>query len=125
MLPPVGAAVGPKTAPSSRRSINSMGCHQVPVEGGKPVPVTKLNREAGEYTHRWPQVLPGGTVLFLATAAYGSFEYADIAILSLKDHQRKSVLQPAGMYARYVPSGQLIYVTKGALCAMTFDLDRL
>jgi Tol biopolymer transport system component/predicted Ser/Thr protein kinase len=101
------------------------GLSQVPVEGGKPVPVTKLNREAGEYTHRWPQVLPGGTVLFIATAAYGNFEYADIAIMSLKDHQRKSVLQHAGMYARYLPSGHLIYVTKGALFAMTFDLDRL
>ena len=31
---------------------------QVPPEGGSAVAITRLNLEAGESTHRWPQVLP-------------------------------------------------------------------
>ena len=36
------------------------GLFQIHAEGGKAVPLTKVNLEAGETTHRWPQVLPGG-----------------------------------------------------------------
>src|SRR5207244_347673 len=31
----------------------------------------------------------------------------------------------AGMYPRYVPSGHLVYVTKGKLFAVPFNMDRL
>jgi serine/threonine-protein kinase len=102
------------------------GLSQVQQDGGKAVPVTQLNREAGESTHRWPQVLPGGkAVLFSSATVFGHFENADITILTLKDRRRKTVLQHAGMYSRYLPSGHLIYVTKGAILAVPFDLDRL
>jgi serine/threonine-protein kinase len=36
------------------------GLSQFPAEGGKPVSITQLRSDTGEYTHRWPQVLPGG-----------------------------------------------------------------
>jgi serine/threonine-protein kinase len=102
------------------------GLSQVPPEGGKAVSVTNLNLEAGETTHRWPQVLPGGkAVLFNASTAYGNYSEAAIAVVSLKDHRTKTVLEHAGMYPRYLPSGHLIYVTKGTLFAVPFDLDRL
>src|SRR5262249_13896553 len=98
----------------------------IPQDGGKVVPLTRLNREAGETTERWPQVLPGGkAVVFIGSNAYGHFEDADIMILTLSDHKRKTLLQHAGMYARYLPSGHLIYAIKGTLFAVPFDLDRL
>ena len=37
----------------------------------------------------------------------------------------ETILQRAGLYARYVPSGHIIYVTKGTLFAVPFDLARL
>jgi serine/threonine-protein kinase len=100
------------------------GLSQVPVEGGKPIPITTL--EHAESTHRWPHILPGGgAVLFSASVAYGNYDQADIAVLSLKDRKRKTLLPQAGMYPRYLPGGYLMYVTKGSLVAVPFDLDRL
>ncbi len=97
---------------------------QVPPEGGKAVSVT--NFSLGETSHRWPQVLPGGkAVLFNTSIRFGNFDEAEIAVVSLKDHRRKTVLGYAGMYPRYLPGGHLVYVTKGTLFAIPFDLERL
>jgi serine/threonine-protein kinase len=102
------------------------GLSLVAPEGGRAVALTKLDSEVGENTHRWPQVLPGGKgVLFIASIAYGHYDDANIAVVSLKDRRIKTLLQHAGMYARYLPSGHLVYVTKGTLFAAPFDLDRL
>lgn len=63
--------------------------------------------------------------MFVASAAYSNFDDATIAVVSLKDHRRKTLLEHAGMHARYLPGGHLVYVTKGTLFAVPFDLDRL
>jgi serine/threonine-protein kinase len=102
------------------------GLRQVPSQGGDAVALTELNLEVGETTHRWPQVLPGGkAILFVASIAYGHYDDAGVAMVSLKNRQTKTLLAHAGMYPRYVPSGHLLYVTKGTLFAATFDLDSL
>jgi eukaryotic-like serine/threonine-protein kinase len=64
-------------------------------------------------------------VLFTSSIRYGNFDEAEIVVVSLKDHRRKTLLKHAGMYPRYLPSGHLIYVTKGTLFAVPFDLDQL
>jgi serine/threonine-protein kinase len=100
------------------------GLSQVPAEGGKPVPVTDLS--PGEQTHRWPQVLPGAhAVLFTASSNYGNFDEAAVAVVSLNDHRKKTLLEHGGMYPRYLQSGHLVYVTKGTLFSVPFDLERL
>jgi serine/threonine-protein kinase len=44
------------------------GLVRVSAEGGDPEVLTKLDEEAGEVSHRWPQVLPGGkAVLYTAS----------------------------------------------------------
>ena len=97
---------------------------QVAHEGGKVVPLTELG--PGEVSHRWPQVLPGGnSVLFTTSLEYANFDGAGIAVVSLKDHRKKIVLEHGGMYPRYLPSGHLVYVTRGMLFAVPFDLDGL
>ena len=40
-------------------------------------------------------------------------------------HTEKIVLERAGLYPRYVPSGHLLYVRKGTLFAVPFDPVRL
>src|SRR5436853_873030 len=53
------------------------GLWRVPSSGGSCVPLTKLN--SGEYTHRWPQVLPGSqAVLFTASNQVGNYDEANI-----------------------------------------------
>jgi len=102
------------------------GLWNVPPEGGKPVPLTQLNLESGEVSHRWPQILPGGkAVLFTLGTEVGYYEDADIAVVLLKDRSTKTLLQHAGAFARYLPSGHLAYVSKGTIFAVPFDSGRL
>jgi serine/threonine protein kinase/Tol biopolymer transport system component len=100
------------------------GLFRIPSAGGPPTPVTEL--QSGESTHRWPQVLPGGkAVLFTArTGVVGGYEGANIEIMSLADHRRKTLVR-GGTFGRYLPSGHLIYVNRGTLFAVPFDPDRL
>jgi len=99
---------------------------QIPAEGGKPIAITELRRDTGEFSHRWPQVLPGGrAVLFTASSRYANFEDAEIAVVTLKDRKRKTVLEHGGMFPRYLATGHLIYIAKGILVAAPFDLEQL
>jgi serine/threonine-protein kinase len=97
--------------------------------GGTPQLLNPLDTQSGETTQRWPQVLPGGkAVLFTsgtAGVAVGSiFEDADIVVYSMASGQRKT-LQHGGFYARYLPSGHVVYLHAGTLFAVPFDLQRL
>jgi Tol biopolymer transport system component/tRNA A-37 threonylcarbamoyl transferase component Bud32 len=100
------------------------GLSRIAADGGKVAPVTE--RELGELSNRWPHVLPGGkAALFSATSVPNNYEEADIAVVSLEDRHRKIVLAHAGLYPRYLPSGHIIYVKKGALFAVPFNVSRL
>jgi serine/threonine-protein kinase len=79
----------------------------------------------GEQTYRWPQILPGGkAVLFTAAAAAAAFDAANIEVMSLADHRRKTLVR-GGTFGRYLPSGHLVYVNRGTLFSLPFDVDRL
>jgi Tol biopolymer transport system component len=104
---------------------------QVPDVGGAPKALTEL--APGEITHRWPQILPGDkAVLFTSHRnSVTGFDSASIEVVTLQDHRRKTLLQ-GGTYGRYLPTsntskgaGHLIYINKGTLFAVPFDLDRL
>jgi eukaryotic-like serine/threonine-protein kinase len=102
----------------------TLGLFEVPAAGGTPKPLTVPDRKKGEYGHRWPQILPGGkAVLFtIWTGAY--FDEARIGVLSLETGERR-VLIEGGTYARYIPSGHMVYARAGGLLAVPFDLKRL
>jgi Tol biopolymer transport system component len=95
--------------------------------GGTPQTLTTLDKQVGEVTHRWPQVLPGGkAVLFTSStgvAGAASFEDAEIVVHSMTSGQRKTV-QRGGFHARYLPSGHVVYMHEGTLFAVPFDLLR-
>jgi eukaryotic-like serine/threonine-protein kinase len=96
---------------------------RVPSAGGAPTAVTKL--ENGETVHERPQVLPGGaSVLFTARTGVGA-ENARIDVMSLRTHERKTVIR-GGEIGRYVQSsggrGYLIYLGGQTLFAAPFDL---
>ncbi len=101
------------------------GLFQVPSAGGTPKPITFPDRKSGEYGHLWPQILPGGkAVLFTVWAGVGGINRARIAVLSLKTGERRVLIEGAS-YARYVPSGHIVYARAGGLLAVPFDLQRL
>jgi serine/threonine-protein kinase len=103
------------------------GLLKVSANGGTPVELTTPDQEAGERTHRWPDVLPDGkSVLFVIGTldSPGDYEDAPIAIADLDTGERRT-LSIRGSIARYVPSGHIIYSTGGALLAVAFDAERL
>ena len=102
------------------------GLVRVPENGGTPENLTVPNGKAQEVSHRWPQTLPGNqTVLFtIQLDSQVTYDNARVAALSLKDKTWKTLFT-GGSYARYVPSGHIVYVRAGTLMAAPFDLKRL
>jgi len=112
------------------------GLLRVSSNGGSLKPATELDKQKGEETHRWPQVLPGShAVLFTLNRHGANQEDADIAVQSFNNGERKT-LQKGGYYGRYLPSniqtgalcrdcGHLVYVHEGTLFAAPMRLDRL
>jgi len=99
------------------------GLSRVSSAGGTPEAFTTVDRERGETSHRWPQVLPGGkAVLFTVRTSPLEDRYLDV--YSLDTGGRKTV-QQGGMYGRYLPTGHLVYMSEGTLFAAPFDLGRL
>jgi serine/threonine protein kinase/Tol biopolymer transport system component len=102
------------------------GLWQVPAAGGTPAEVTKPQTDAREHSHRLPQFLPDGeTVLFTVTNAFfPSWDDTRIVAQSLSTGTRKVLIEGAAD-ARFVSTGHLVYVRKGTLMAVPFDVRRL
>jgi serine/threonine-protein kinase len=94
--------------------------------GGAPQALSIPNVKEQEVSHRWPQILPGNeAVLFtIQLASTVSYDDAQIAILSLKTGKWHILVQ-GGFYARYIPSGHVVYAHGGSLMAVPFDSQRL
>jgi serine/threonine-protein kinase len=100
----------------------TVGLSRVPSGGGAPTPVTELNAEK-ESTHQWPQVLPGSQAVLFKAYKFGDIDNATIDVFSFKTGERKTVQH--GVFARYLPSGHLVYIRQNTLYAAPFDLRRM
>jgi Tol biopolymer transport system component len=101
------------------------GLVRIPDRGGNPVTLTTLDRTGGEYSHRWPDVLPGGRwVIFTVGIEDASFDEARIEAVDVTTGERRVVLQGAG-FARYLPPRQLLFVRGSRLHRIAFDPERL
>jgi eukaryotic-like serine/threonine-protein kinase len=100
------------------------GLWQISAGGGKPQVLTTPDAAKGEYSHRYPQILPGGkAVVFTALNGFG-WDESRIELLRLDTKERR-VLVRGGHTGRFVASGHLIYYRAGSLLAVPFDLARL
>ena len=82
--------------------------------------MTVLDQAAGERSHRWPQVLPMASAVLFTTVRVVD----DLVVVQSLTTQQKKILQ-RGHYARYLPSGHLIYAYRGTMFAAPFDVARL
>jgi Tol biopolymer transport system component len=99
------------------------GLLRVSSAGGATEMLTDL--EAGQFTHRWPQVLPGGdAIMYTAHTSVTAFDDAVVVVQPIPVGVPR-VVQRGGYYGRYLPSGHLVYMHKGTLFAVPFDLQRL
>ena len=101
------------------------GLFRVSDRGGDPKAVTKLDAQKGEFTHRWPRILPGGkAAIFTVNDLTGNYDKARIGVLQLDKGEWRTLLE-GGTDARYVPTGHLVYLRSGSLFAVPFDLKQL
>jgi serine/threonine-protein kinase len=98
------------------------GLSRIPSAGGPPTPVTDL--QSGDIYHRWPQILPGGKAVLFTSFTAPLADPANIEVVSLADRRRKTLVR-RGTFGRYLPGGHLVYVSRGTLFAVPFDVDRL
>jgi serine/threonine-protein kinase len=102
-------------------SANSLS--RVSENGGPVEPVTQLDNDRAERTHRWPDVLPDGSAVIFTSDTQASTEYYDdarIEAVRLATGERV-VLVDGASQARYLASGHLIFARSGALFAVPFD----
>jgi len=101
------------------------GLVSVSAAGGEPVPLTNLDPDKREVAHYWPQVVPGGSVIFTSLLQESNnSDEGVIESVSIATGERK-VLHRGGAYARWVPSGHLVYLRENTLFAMPFDVRRM
>ena len=105
--------------------VTRRGVMRVSSNGGEPELLVEA--QAGEVLST-PQVLPGGGwVLFSSTPSSGTDQWnaAAIAVQSTASGDRRQLEGIIGVGARYVPTGHIVYVLRGDLLAVPFDLESL
>jgi DNA-binding winged helix-turn-helix (wHTH) protein/WD40 repeat protein len=103
------------------------GLRRAAAAGGPPTVLTTPDRRAGEIGHRWPEVLPGGRAALFTVWRRGGWKDASIELLDLRTGRRRELIR-GGSFARYVPTGHLVFARAGGsqgLAAVPFDLGRL
>ena len=95
---------------------------QIPADGA-PAPVT--TRSEAELLHSLPFPLPGGKALvYTVRKRWWSWGDEEVVAQTLTSGERKLLLRDAAD-ARYVPTGHLVFMRRGALFAVPFDPERL
>jgi serine/threonine-protein kinase len=121
----LGASWGPDNNIVFATSQLATGLQRIPADGGAVQALTTPDRSRGESDHTWPSHLPDGRgLLFTIVPASGDVNAAQIAVLAAGSTTPTVVIR-GGSYARYVPSGHLVYVAGADLRFVPFDLDAL
>jgi hypothetical protein len=91
--------------------------------GGAVETLTVPDTSQGEVSHRWPCALPDGRHLLFTIKKEGitSFDQGEIALLDLETKSWKTLIR-GGSFARYLPTGHIVYARDGAIVAVPFDL---
>ncbi|MDX1583455.1 MAG: protein kinase, partial [Thermoanaerobaculia bacterium] len=109
-------------SPSSLESI-----HRISANGGTAEPVTTIDTERGETTHRWATFLPDGRHFLYMAGTHTSGARSELNAIYLGDLENPGdpkLLVRARSNAEYT-NGHLLYVRDNVLVAHPFDLSRL
>ncbi len=99
---------------------------RVPATGGTPVAVTHLDTTSGEISHRFPQLLPDGKTIIFTVKNNNITTFDDAVIVAQRlDNGERKILVRGGAYAKYIPTGYLMYMRGNAILAVLFDPERL
>jgi serine/threonine protein kinase len=100
----------------------SFDLYAVSAVGGEPT----IFAERGDYDDLdYPDVLPGGEwVIFSGSRTVGNWSGGDVLVQNVSTGERKVVLA-GGHFARYLPTGHLVFARNGTLYAVAFDIEQL
>ena len=99
---------------------NKTPLYRVMAGGTGRAPLTALNLDRRENSHRWPHFLPDGR-RFIFTARSDLPENTGIYVASLDSPKNPKWLMAAQSKAAYLPSGHILYVRDNTLFAQAFD----
>ncbi len=101
----------------------SNGLEVVPASGGSRQSISRVDISDPEHVgrqHQFPQRLPGDEwVMF---TVFNSADDTRIELLSLVTGEQRTLVSP-GTYARYLPTGHVVYAVDGDLMAAPLDLE--
>ncbi len=105
-------------------AVNNGGLSKVQATGGAVAAVTTLDAAAGEVSHRWPQLLPGGTALMFNAWRGPGDDEKSVDVVELATGRRMVVAQ-GGQSPQYSPTGHIVYARSDDLFAIRFNLQGL
>jgi hypothetical protein len=105
-------------------ALQSGGLLSVNASGGEAHPLTTLDADQREASHRLPHVLPGSRAVLFTTMSARVGDVGQVAVKSLETGERRTVIEK-GTDARYLRTGHLVYTKSGTLMAAPFDPNRL
>ena len=97
---------------------------RVSAGGGKPEALTAHDKTKGEYGYSLPHCLPNSKGLLFTITREPWDTRPSVALLDLKTRKWRILLENAAD-ARYVPTGHVVFLRRGTLMAVLFDLKRL
>ncbi len=102
---------------------NASGLWRVPAAGGAASEVTRLERSAGEISHRWPELTPDGKTLLFSVWTGPGAEERHVARQTLGENER-DVLVPGGGSPRFFAPGRLCYGNLDALFSVPWTPEQ-
>jgi len=97
------------------------GLWTVHSDGTGAQPLTQVNFEAGERTHRWPAMLPDGRIVFtIGSAGAATFDEAALAIVDSRSGERQTWLSRASD-PRSTGDGSVTFLRDGAVWRVRGD----
>jgi serine/threonine protein kinase/Tol biopolymer transport system component len=101
------------------------GLQRVSDRGGRPVALTTLDKARDEYSHRWPDAVPGTPwVIFTVGLEDATFDEGRIDAVNLQTGERRQLIAGAG-FARYWPGTGLLFVRGGRVYKVGLDVRQL
>jgi Tol biopolymer transport system component len=102
---------------------NQVGLQVFTGDGRFVQQLTEVDTVRGEFSHWYPQALPGGRAVMFNSYAT-PFEESRIEAVDVESGER-TVLVEGAIFARYVETGHLLFARNNAIYAVPFDAESL
>ena len=103
----------------------SGGLAAIPAGGGEPRLIVRGDPAKKEQAVVWPEILPGGKYVLATAWSNEAWDSARIVAYPMAGGGPSKVLVQGGHFARYSPTGHLLFMRGGNLMAVAFDPETL